>query len=138
MKLVEINRNPTRRDLNLFGAAWLVFFAAAGFVLWRRGAGVPLAALAWTAAATVPAVGWTAPRFMRLMYLGMSYLGLPAGWAISLILMAVVYYAVLTPIGLVMRLLKHDPLTRTFPGGAMSYWRPRQPPRDASRYFRQF
>lgn len=138
MTLVEINHDPTRRQLNIFGVAWLLFFTAVGFALWHRAASVPLAAVAWTAAAAVPAVGWASPRFMRLAYLGMSYLGLPAGWMVTLLLLAIVYYAVLTPIGLVMRLLGHDPLARGFPDKAASFWTPRQPAQDASRYFRQF
>jgi hypothetical protein len=60
----------------------------------------------------------------------------PIGWTISHVLMAD-YYLVVTPIGLIMRALKRDPMQRAFDRQAEAVDRP---PKDENtgRYFRQF
>jgi hypothetical protein len=50
----------------------------------------------------------------------------------------VVFYGVLTPIGLLMRLFGRDPLNRTFDRSATSYWIEHDPGSDLDRYFQQY
>ena len=52
--------------------------------------------------------------------------------------MAIVFYVVLTPVGLIFRAIGRDPLHRRFEPTASTYWVPREPARDAQRYYRQF
>jgi hypothetical protein len=139
MALIQINRQPSRLQLNVFGAMWLVVFAVVGGVVWGRGGppwGVSLLA---GAAVIVPVAGWIVPRFMRAVYLAMAYAALPVGLVLSFALLAAVYYLVLTPIGLLRRVCGGDPLTRRFDPGAESYWVPRESTGsvDMERYFRQ-
>ena len=140
MAVIEINRNPTRRELNQFGLIWLVFFAAIGTVLWFKVHSPQLSVGLWVAALLVPLLGWMAPAFMRVVYLGMSYLAWPIGFVISHVVLALVYYLLFTPIGLVMRLLGRDPMTRRLDAEAGTYWVVRQEAGsvDPRRYFRQF
>ena len=49
-----------------------------------------------------------------------------------------VYFLVITPIGLAMRLAGRDLMSRRFDPGAESYWLPHKADKDAGRYFRQF
>ncbi|MBM4108330.1 MAG: hypothetical protein FJ255_05885 [Phycisphaerae bacterium] len=72
------------------------------------------------------------------LYTGWMYAALPIGWTISHALLALIYYAVLTPIGLVMRLLGNDPMQRRLDRAATTYWSEHRPPTDPKRYFRQF
>ncbi len=44
------------------------------------------------------------------------------------VVMAILYYTTLVPIGLLMRLCGKDPLNRTFDPALKSYWIPRDPP----------
>jgi len=137
MSLIRANRHPSRAQLAVFGAAWLVFFGClAGFALCRGWQGVAAAITAL--AVVVPAVGWLAPRFMRIVYLGMILVTFPIGAVLSLLILAAVYYLLLTPIGLLARLFGHDPMKRRFDPAAESYWVAREPERDLHRYFRQF
>ena len=138
MSLIRINRNPSRRQLATFGACWLLFFGCFGVASLRRSDSFKMAAILWAAAIVVPLVGWAFPKFLRLIYLGMIYLTLPIGFVLSYLILGVVYYGVLTPIGLLMRLLGHDPLNRRFDADAESYWVVRKPSVDTKRYFRQF
>ncbi len=62
----------------------------------------------------------------------------PVGWTVSQIVLGVVYYVVLTPIGLLMRGLGRDPMRRRIEPDAKSYWVERRVDRKPGDYFRQF
>jgi len=139
MSVVQVNKNPSRRQLNQFGFIWLAFFALFGVVAFIKSNNLGVARWLWVAAVVVPAIGWLAPSFMRIVFLGMSYLAWPIGFVVSHVVLATVYYLVLTPIGLLARLFGYDPMRRRFDREAGSYWVERSPAAsDARRYFRQF
>ena len=137
MSLARINHNPSRRQLNLFGLIWLVFFGVVGKVVLDGGGPTP-AAIVWGLAVAIPAAGWILPGFMRIVFLGMSYAAFPIGLVVSCLILLMVYYLVLTPTGLLMRLFGYDPMQRRFDPGAESYWCPREQDDGLKRYFRQF
>ena len=139
MAVIEVNRNPSRRELNLFGFIWLVFFLLIAGGLWLK-LHSPLvpAALAATAV-LVPVLGWAVPSSMRVVYVGLSYLAWPIGFVVSHVLLGAVYYLLVTPIGLIMRAVGYDPMHRGFDPEAWSYWIERDGgERDPRSYFRQF
>jgi hypothetical protein len=138
MKLIQIDHNPSTRQLNVFGLIWLLFFATVGGVLLNGGSSVLVAALVWGVSVLVPAVGWIVPEFMRMIYVGMAYATYPIGFVVSYLIMLVVYYLVLSPIGLVMRLFGHDPMNRHIDKNVGTYWCPREQDDSLSTYFRQF
>jgi len=137
MSLIRIDRSPSRRQLAVFAAAWLVFFGVLGGLALRRG-DLAWAAGLWTAAVLVPALGWAVPAWLRIVYVGTAYAALPIGWVVSHLVLAMIYYFVLTPTALLMRVLGYDPMNRRFDPQAGSYWVPREEPDDVTRYFRQF
>jgi hypothetical protein len=139
MSVVQINKNPTRRELNQFGFIWLGFLVLFGVIAYFKFSSPLAARWLWVAAAVVPIVGWLAPAFMRLVFLGMSYLAWPIGFVVSHVVLAVVYYLVLTPIGLLTRLFGYDSMKKRFDPEAESYWVDRSPEAvEPKRYFRQF
>jgi ABC-type uncharacterized transport system permease subunit len=75
---------------------------------------------------------------MRLVFVGMSYAAWPIGFVVSHVVLALVYYLVVTPIGLVMRMVGYDPMSRRSDGDGASRWVPRSGERKAESYFRQF
>ena len=139
MSVVQINKDPSRKHLNQFGFIWLGFLALFGAIAYFKFHQPQIAKGLWIAAVVVPVIGWLVPQFMRLVFLGMSYLAWPIGFVVSHVVLALVYYLVLTPIGLLMRLFGYDPMRRSFDRNASSYWseRPAQAV-EAKRYFRQF
>ena len=139
MAVIEINRNPTRRQLNQFGFIWLGFLVLFGAIA-RFKLGEPTVALVlWVAAVVVPVVGWLIPSVMRAVFLGMSYAAWPIGFVVSHVILALVYYLVFTPVGLAMRIFGYDPMKRGFDESASSYWVTRDPAAaEPKRYFRQF
>ncbi|MCU0862737.1 MAG: hypothetical protein MUC36_03000 [Planctomycetes bacterium] len=74
-----------------------------------------------------------------LLYAGLSVIAFPIGFVISHVLMAAIYYLVITPIGLVFRLIGRDVLGKRLDrDGATSYWHVRGAPRDAASYFKLY
>jgi fatty acid desaturase len=139
MSVVQINTNPTRRQLNHFGFIWLGFLVFFGAIAFFKSNSPMVARWLWVAAVVVPIVGWLVPPFMRLVFLGMSYLAWPIGFVVSHVVLAVVYYVVLTPIGLLTRLFGYDSMKKSFDPDAESYWIERSSDADDLKpYFRQF
>ncbi len=62
----------------------------------------------------------------------------PIGFVVSSVLMALVFYGIITPVGLVFRVLRRDPLNRRFDGNTGSYWVPHHQVEELERYFKQF
>lgn len=139
MTMLEINRHPTKRQLRQFGWVWLGFLTFFGFMAFSVRDDLDLARLLWSAGVLVPLIGWFVPTFMRVIFVGMSYLAWPVGFIVSHVVLAAVYYLVLTPIGLAARIVGYDPMRRHFDRRAGSYWieRPRRSA-GSHRYFRQF
>ena len=136
MKLIRINIHPVPRELRQFAGLWLLFVGAGAIIAWRNDTPV-LAALLAVLAAVVGVAGLLAPRSIRLVYLGAVYSAFPIGFVLSWLILGVVYFLVITPIGLCMKLARRDPLERRFERGERSYWKPAGPSRPPSDYFRQ-
>ena len=138
MKLIQIDHNPSRKQLNVFGVLWLVFFTVIGGLVLNKSGSAQVATFIWVIAAVVPLVGWVVPALMRYAYLGMAYATYPIGFVISHLILAIVYYLAITPIGLIMRLFGYDPMSRHFDKNANTYWCERKQDDKLDTYFRQF
>jgi hypothetical protein len=136
MSLIRITKNPSQRQLLVFAASWLVFLGALGVVGWVRGRHLH-AEVFWTLAAALPLAGLASRRILRIAFVGLSYATYPIGLVVSNIVLALVYYLALTPIGLTMRLFRYDPLARKFDAAAPSYWIPRKTNKTPESYFKQ-
>ena len=137
MALIEINKNPSRKDLMFFGAVFPVFFGVIASVVYFALEAQVLATWIAGVAGTVTAVFFIIPPLRVPLYLGWIYLAFPIGWTVSHLLMLMVYFVVLTPIGLVMRLLGRDPMKRALDRTSVSYFEAHETA-ATERYFRQF
>ena len=86
----------------------------------------------------VGGIGFVLPGMLRPIYVAWMTLAMPIGWVVSHLLLLFVFYLVVTPIGLAMRLIGYDPLTRQLDRSAKSYWTPHDPSGEAARYFKQY
>lgn len=92
----------------------------------------------WGVAAVGGGAAAGVPALARVLYTGWMRAAVPIGWTVSHILMGLIYSAILTPIGLALRLRGHDPLDLKAGGDRASFWNVREPPPTLERYFRQF
>jgi hypothetical protein len=138
MALIKINDNPSDRDLRQFAGIWFPLFwvAVAGIVFYSTGrVAIPLALLA--AGLVVGAIGAVYPPFIRPVFLIWMYGAFPIGFVVSHLLLGIVYYGLMTPVGLAMRLAGHDSMQRRFDRDAPTYWTPMDRVSSKSEYLRQ-
>ncbi|MEO6002558.1 MAG: SxtJ family membrane protein [Opitutus sp.] len=136
MALIRLNSNPSASDLRLFALLWLIFIGGIGAIALHRGS-MPTALVWWSAAGAVAIPGLIAPRSVRLVYIGATYATYPIGFVVSALILAAFYFLVLTPVGIVVRLLRRDPLDRAFDRSRSTYWESRDPAPPVDSYFRQ-
>jgi len=139
MGLIRIDHRPTRTSLHVFGVAWLVFFSVVAWIVSSRSdsatAGWMTLAVTWALALA----GFAFPAFMRLLYVGLSYVAFPIGFVISHAVVVLLFYLVFTPVGVALRLAGYDPMHRKPDPEADSYWTAKpEDDRGPSRYLRQY
>ena len=126
------------RTLRQFAGAWLVFISILGaqqyFARGRHTLGIACIA----AALGFGILGLVKPPAVRWLFVSLTTIEFPIGWVISQIMLAVMFYVVLTPIALVFRLIGRDVLQRKPAPGRSSFWLPKRMPADIRSYFRQY
>ncbi len=138
MQWSDIPRDPPQRTLRQFAGLWLLFLGTlAAWQAWARDnhTGATILALL---ALVVGVPGLLRPSLVRPVFVGAMIATFPLGWLVSKIILAVVYYAVFTPVALVFRLSGRDLLARRRNPAVTSYWSPKPAPAGPQSYFRQF
>ena len=148
---MKLNLDPDRRMLRQFAWASLCLFpAVAGYLAWRHdlplpwvlvlvGVGLLVAFVELVLAEALGAFGALLEKLIpRLLFQILSVVAFPIGFVLSHVLMATIFYLVITPIGLCFRLVGRDALGRKLEPGRASYWHSRGPARDASSYFKLY
>jgi hypothetical protein len=117
--------------MRVFGVVMLAGFGLLGGLLLytseptgdalRRGIGWLLVSLG----SVLFASSLVAPRSLPPVYRGWMRFGEAIGGVVSALLLAVAYFLVVAPVGVVMRATSADPLERELRRDARSYWRRR-------------
>jgi uncharacterized membrane protein YciS (DUF1049 family) len=149
---MKLNLQPDRRLLRQFAWAALVMFPLiAGFLAWRHdlpltwvlvlcGIGVVVALVELV---IVPAIGDAAGALLEKLipqsvYRLLTLVAFPIGFVLSHVLIAIIYYLVITPIALLFRVMGRDVIGKKLDPGAPTYWHDRGSPRPASSYFKLY
>jgi hypothetical protein len=127
----------SKSELRKFGLTVGTAFAVFGAISWWRGHELPPRIL-WTLAGLLIVPGILAPSILGPVQRGWMAFAMVLGHINTRIILTVLYYLVMTPVGLVMRLFR-DPLDRSLKDTRDSQWiRREQQPVDVARYERQF
>jgi hypothetical protein len=78
------------------------------------------------------------PKMAKPFYLAWNFAACCVGIVVSNVALALVFFLVVTPVGLALRLLGKDPMSRKLDRRARSYWNAAERVTDPERYFRQF
>jgi hypothetical protein len=137
MKWPELPLNPTPRMLRQFSAAWLIVFLALAV---RLGLvhGHVAAGIAAGMTALIGVAGLFRPARVRWVFIGATVVAFPIGWVVTQLVLALMFYLVLTPLALVFRWRGRDALQLRRPPGRTSFWITRGPPPDAGKYLKQY
>ena len=145
--MVEINWQPDERSLRQFGWIALVGFLGIALLAWNEWL---VFSVGLGSARTAVAVGFAAlgvlsaffsliaPKANKPIFLGLTLLSYPIGFVLSYVIMGFLFFGLITPVGLIFRLIGKDPLNRRFDRGATTYWADPRPRRGKESYFRQF
>jgi hypothetical protein len=131
-----IARPADARQLRSFGLLVGGLWALIGvWPVLARGGTPRLWAVVLAAALLLPAL--IVPARLRPIHRMWMAVGDALGWVNTRVILGVVFFLIITPMGLIMRLLREDPLCRSFDGRADTY-RVRRPPRKPTHLLRQY
>lgn len=112
-----------------FGLVFAAVFAIIGLWPWLFGGQVRVWSVFVGAAFLM--VGWLRPTALAQLNRVWTRFGLLLHRIVSPVVLGVMFFVVVTPMGLVMRALGKDPLRLRFDSDARSYWIDREPPGPA-------
>src|SRR5262245_25681388 len=138
MQWSQINFNPAARTLRRFAGLSILFFGSLagwqGFLHGWTTAAILLAVVA----VLVGALGLIRPQAIRWIYVSWMIATYPIGWVTSQVILAAMFFGVITPVALYFRLLGRDALHRRRQPQNATYWAPKPTANDAASYLRQF
>ncbi|MCC6573821.1 MAG: hypothetical protein IT462_08520 [Planctomycetes bacterium] len=138
MALIQINKNPSDRELRSFAWLWFPLFCAAlSLIVWWRTKTLAVAYVMAVAAVIVAVLGVVKLRAVKYVFVGLMYVTFPVGFVMSHLLLGLIYYGFFTPIGFGMRLFGWDAMSRRIEKDKPSYWVELPPPPAKDSYFRQ-
>ncbi len=138
MAILEINFAPSKQELKWFGFLLAVFFSLVGGLIFWFGGNTTLTLVFCSIGVFLGVLYYAVPPLRHPMYIGWMRLLYPVGWLISHLLIGLVFYLLFTPIGLIMRVIGHDPLQRRRGRNVQTYWIEHPDDTQISRYFRQY
>jgi uncharacterized protein involved in cysteine biosynthesis len=79
------------------------------------------------------------PLALKPVYIVWMSLAFVLGWVNTRLILAVIFYLVFTPVGIILRLLRKDLLERRIEKGKISYWKKKETLKESPlQYERQF
>ena len=122
--------------LRQFAGAWLVVFAIFALLQAFRGKDQSAALLAATAVAGIIGIVW--PRNFKWLFIAASLITFPIGWVLSNVLLALIFFFIITPIGLALRLRGRDELQLRRARHRTTFWVDRRKPPKPENYLKQY
>ena len=137
--MIPINWKPSARELRWFAGLLIPFFGVVAALWWKRSGQTTGPVVIASIAAVVGLIGLIAPTAIRAIYVVWMIAVWPIGWVVSHVLLAAIFFGVMTPIGLILRAIGRDPMRKKLDRTAKTYWitRPAEES-DSQQYFRQF
>ena len=143
--IAEVKELPSGpQDVRKFawtmGIAFVLLWAVLAYVLpWAFDAKVRDVSLLWQIGVALAAVGTVVPIVLKPLFYAWMTLALALGWVMTRVLLTIFFFLVLTPVGLVFRLIGRDALTRKLDRDRTTYWIEKEYPiQDRSRYEKFF
>jgi len=138
MKLSDLNIKPDEKILREFGIFSLFGFGAMGLVaalkwdFWQLSYGL------WGLAVFVFLFAFIRPEVLRPLFVLLMVVAFPIGFVISNVILAVLFYAVFTPLALLFKIIGRDALNRKIEPDRISYWISRDEERLIAQRFKQY
>lgn len=133
----HVKWRPDRRELRRFAVAMLVGFSVLGlFAAWRA-KGVGNGSIILWAIGVSLAIAAFVPKLNRVAYLGVYLPSSIMGYVVSNVILALMFFLVITPLGIILRLMGKDLLQQRRPN-QKAMWTPVKAVKVEDSYYRQF
>ena len=133
----HVKWRPDKRELSRFAVAMLVGFSLLGlFAAWRAG-GVGNGSIILWAIGISLAIAAFVPKLNRIAYLGVYLPSSIIGYVVSNVILTLMFFLVITPLGIILRLMGKDLLQQRRPK-QKAMWTPVKAVKMEDRYYRQF
>ena len=134
MSLIDINWNPSSRQLRQFGVACVLALPLIGW-LWGL-AGQTIGILV-VIGCLLCVIGFAFPSLLKPVFVGLTVLVAPIGIVVGELTMLIIYYGVFLPMSIVFKILNRDALQLKIQLDRKSYWQSKKKPSSVASYFRQ-
>ena len=138
MGMIEVKKDFTKRELLWFGPLMALFAGIIGWVAINKYEANRVAYGIWSVAAVLIVLYYLIPPMRKPTYIAWMYAVMPIGWVMSHLLLGAIFYLLVLPIGILMRLSGYDPMRRKFDRSAETYWIAREARQDKKSYFKQY
>ena len=130
----RIDRSP--RALRRFGFTMAIVLGIATALTFRRYPAVALGLV--IAGALLSVAAQFAPAQLAMVHRIWIKLSLAMGWVMTRVILTLVFFLVVTPVGLLQRLVGKRAFEVAFRTSENTYWKPREAPFERESYERQF
>jgi len=133
----HVKWNPDRRELRSFAVAMLIGFFVLGVLSAWRAWGISTGSMVlWSIGATL-AVAALVPKLGRIAYLAVYLPTSIIGYIVSNVMLALMFFLVITPLGFILKLMGKD-LLQQRRQKRKTQWTPVKDTRNEESYYRQF
>ncbi len=135
MPLVDLQAPPSEATRRWFGLSLCIVLLFLALLLGNLGDALTIVLL--VAAGLVLAAYYGRPGWQLPIIRGWQIMTFPIAWIVGQFLLSLIFFGVVLPIGLLLRLFRYDPL-RLRKTGQTNHWQDRPPAPTSDRYFQQF
>jgi lysylphosphatidylglycerol synthetase-like protein (DUF2156 family) len=133
-----MNKEITKKEIRTFGIGLAVILAVIGSLLFYKH-GHPKYLWLYGVSGILLLMALAAPNLLAPIYRGWSKVAHVIGWFNTRLLLALIYYTMFTPIGLLSKLFRKDLLDCKWEPQATTYWIERETNQQSRQnYERQF
>ena len=137
MQWSDVIKPPSKKVLRQFAGLWLAFFLGFAAIRWFGGKQGTITQVMAGAAILIGVPGLLMPALIRPIFTGWMIAAFPIGWTVARVVLAIVFFLVVTPIAFVFRLMGRDVLHRRR-AAQVSYWKDKRQPGGPTDYLRQY
>jgi hypothetical protein len=132
----DIPFDPPTRTLRVFGFGCAILLAVAA--LWQVSEHLAVSVALGVLSPAFAIAAWARPSILRPLFVGWMMAIFPVNWVLSRLLLALIFYGMITPLGLFFRLIGRDSLGRRFQPDQESYWARKPSSDNVDSYLRPF
>ena len=133
----HVKWQPDARELRRFAIAMLVGFFVLGVLSAWRAKAIGTASIVLWSAGAILAVATFVPKLGRIAYLAVYLPTSIIGYVVSNVMLTLMFFLVITPLGIIMKLMGKDLLQQRRPNRT-TQWTPVKETKNEDSYYRQF